>query len=404
MTLKEQPENVNTLPLPGQNAIDHSARVKQCLLNKIAVKGQISFTEYMQTVLYEAGLGYYSAGSTKLGQQGDFMTAPEISALFSQSLAQAIMPVLQSIKQCEILEVGAGSGRMAVDILLHLETLNSLPERYCILELSADLRERQQAYIKGSVPHLFERVVWFDTLPEGLNAVVVANELLDAMPVVRFKKGLNTIAIECVTAAKGEFKSGYNSDNEFIERSRERVKQIEKECQVLSTNYVSEINFNAEDWLTTLLSKLNSGVVILIDYGYSRCEYYHEQRNNGTLTCFYRHRHHSNPFVYPGLQDVTAHIDFTAIADCGVNNDVTLLGYTTQSNFLMGAGITQLAEQKTMQYIEQDNISKQIELTGQIKKLTMPYEMGEIVKVMGFSKNCEVPIDAFYFNDMRDHL
>ncbi len=406
MIQTETPDTVNRLPLPDKAAAEHSQRVKQCVLDKIIAAGSLPFTDYMQTVLYEPGLGYYSAGSTKLGSEGDFITAPEISVLFSQALAQAIVPALDAIDYACILEVGAGSGKMAAEILAHLATLNSLPERYCILELSADLRSRQQQYIKEKVPALYDRVHWLDELPAQLHTVVIANELLDAMPVVRFKKEQQAISLEYVAINNNEFYSRFIQDetNTLYLRACERITQMEANGLVLEPGYLSELNFNAEDWLSSIADKLQQGAIILIDYGYPQHEYYHAQRNQGTLNCFYRHRQHSNPFIYPGLQDLTAHINFTALADCAVKNKLDVTGYTSQSNFLLGAGIASLTEAAVSEYIEQNNIAAQMELANQVKKLTMPYEMGEIVKVIGFSKNCNARLEAFYFKDMRDHL
>jgi len=400
------PDTVNSLPLPDKVAAEHSQKLKQCLLAKIAITGSLSFADYMQTVLYEPGLGYYSAGSTKLGIEGDFITAPEISPLFSQSIAQAIVPALKGMENAIILEVGAGSGKMAADILTHLELLNQLPAHYYILELSADLRLRQQQYLQETVPALYEKVRWLDELPEKLNAVVIANELLDAMPVVRFKKEAQGISIEHVVAIDHEFQIKHVVDEKDTNHQRvsKRIKQMESAGLVFDVGYQSEMNFNAEDWLRSLAEKLEQAVFILIDYGYPQHEYYHVERNNGTLTCFYRHRHHDNPFIYPGLQDLTAHINFTAIADCAVKQGLSLEGYTTQSNFLFGAGLAQLAEEAGSDYFENNDIAVQMDLANQVKKLTMPYEMGETIKVIGLSKNCNAKIDAFYFKDMRDHL
>lgn len=400
-----QLDSVNSLPLPDKDAEEHSIKVKQCLLDKIAIKGSLSFTEYMQTVLYEPGLGYYSAGSTKLGAEGDFITAPEISSLFSESLAQAILPALTEIENCSILEVGAGSGQMAVAILSYLERNNSLPAHYYILELSADLRLRQLKLIQENIPSLAERVVWLDSIPDNLNAVVLSNELLDAMPVVRFRKEQHGIAIEHVVEVEGQFHLSYKlvENDDITRRVEKRVEEIESETSKFDIGFISEINFNAEDWLELIAGKLNAGIIILIDYGYPRHEYYHPERNKGTLNCFYRHRHHGNPFIYPGLQDLTAHIDFTAIADAGINNSLSLIGYTSQSSFLFGAGIAHLAEMRSEKFAD-DNIMSQIEMANEVKKLTMPYEMGEIVKVIGFSKNCTITLEAFHFKDMRDHL
>lgn len=413
MTQNEPSSSLNSLPEPDSDSAAHSEKVHQCVLNKISVNGGISFTDFMQTVLYEPALGYYSAGSTKLGAQGDFITAPEISSLFSKSIAQAIIPALDELANCNILEVGAGSGKMAADILAHLDSLNKLPEHYYILELSADLRLRQQQWLKQNQPNFFKRVVWLDSIPENLTAVVLANELLDAMPVVRFRKESDGVSIERVTSVNNEFQFSYldcedGTSNVINQRVIERVKKIENENAELNEGFKSEINFNAEDWLQSLAENLSSAVIILIDYGYPQHEYYHEQRNNGSLTCFYRHRQHNNPFVYPGLQDLTAHIDFTAIADAAINAGLSVIGYTTQANFLFGAGIAQLAEDsvdiKETEISEPKTIIAQIELANKIKKLTMPYEMGEIVKVIGFSKNCNVKLAAFSFNDMCDHL
>jgi len=399
------PDTVNELPLPDPDSAAHSLAVKQCLLDKVAITGSLSFTQYMDTVLYEPGLGYYSAGSIKLGGEGDFITAPEISSLFSESIAQAILPALAEIENCSILEVGAGSGKMAAAILAHLESLNRLPTHYYILELSADLRQRQQQYIEENVPSLAARVIWLDNIPENLNAVVLANELLDAMPVVRFRKEQQGISLEHVVDVNGEFQLNYIQDENdaTYQRAKKRIEEIESETARIETGYISEINFNAEDWLVSIAEKLDKGIIVLMDYGYPRHEYYHPQRNKGSLTCFYRHRHHNNPFLYPGLQDLTAHIDFSAIAECGVKTNLSLLGYTTQSHFLFGAGIAQLAE-KCSENFTDDDIVARIELANKVKKLTMPYEMGEIVKVIGFSKNCSIGLEAFKFKDMRDHL
>ena len=414
MAQDNQANNVNQLSVPNKDALAHSNKLSCSIQKKMAqAGGRLSFTDYMQAVLYEPGLGYYSAGSAKLGEHGDFVTAPEISSLFSKSIAQAILPALAVVHDNNILEVGAGSGKMASDILGHLEQLQQLPSRYFILELSADLRSRQQQRIKESHPSLYDRVEWLDTIPDNLNAVVIANELLDAMPVVRFKKENHSVSVEQVESDGDGFKSFYqpcdlDDNNQLNQRIIERINKLERDYGELDDNFVSEINFNAEDWLASVSQSLQSGVILLIDYGYPQHEYYHAQRNTGTLNCFYRHRHHNNPFLYPGLQDLTAHVDFTAIADAALKNNLNVIGYTTQANFLFGAGIAQLAESSIdvteSNATDQKLIIKQIELAGKIKKLTMPYEMGEIVKVIGFSKDCNITLDAFSYNDMRDHL
>jgi len=385
------------LPLPGEVAQAHSENLIALIKSELDKNGgAISFQHYMELALYAPGLGYYAAGSSKLGEEGDFITAPEISSLFSRSLANAILPALNDDEI--ILEVGAGRGRMAVDILLYLKQQNKLPKEYWILELSADLKERQQETIAKNIPEFLGQVIWLDELPEHFSGVVVANELLDAMPVQLFQKTENDINEINVVWQDDHFAFQFQSS--FDERLVHRVKNIEAELtREFDSDYLSEINFSAEDWIKSVAERLQSGIVILIDYGFPRHEYYHPQRNQGTLMCHYRHRTHPDAFVYPGLQDITAHVDFTAMADAALEADMSVLGYTNQANFLMGAGLLELAG-----LAEQSGNQQQMEMAAQVKKLTLPHEMGELFKVIGFSKNCDVILPAFEFHDMRSGL
>jgi len=297
-----------------------------------------------------------------------------------------------------ILEVGAGRGRMAADILIYLSQKNKLPKEYWILELSADLRERQKQTIQDMSPELINRVKWLDELPEHFSGVVLANELLDAMPVQLFQKTENDINEVNITWREDKFL--FQLKSSFDERLVTRVKEIESGLgSEFNSGYVSEINFAAEDWIKSIAERLQQGVIVLIDYGFPRHEYYHEQRNQGTLMCHYRHRTHPDVFVYPGLQDITAHVDFTAMADAALEANMKVIGYTNQANFLIGAGLMQLAALK-----EDADVQKQMEIATQIKKLTLPHEMGELFKVIGFSKNCNVILPAFAFKDLREHL
>jgi len=385
------------LPLPNEIAQAHSERLIVLIKNELDKNaGTISFQRYMELVLYAPGLGYYAAGSSKLGEEGDFITAPEISPLFSRSLANAILPALNDGEI--ILEVGAGRGRMAADILLYLKQQDKLPKEYWILELSADLRARQQETIAKNIPEFLDKVKWLDELPVHFSGVVVANELLDAMPVQLFQKKENDINEINVVWQDGRFAFQFQSS--FDERLVHRVKNIETELATeFDSGYLSEINFTAEDWIKSIAGRLQSGVVILIDYGFPQHEYYHSQRNQGTLMCHYRHRTHPDAFVYPGLQDITAHVDFTAMADAALEAGMSILGYTNQANFLMGAGILNLAGLD-----KQAEIQQQMDIAAQVKKLTLPHEMGELFKVIGFSKNCDVVLPAFEFHDMRSSL
>jgi len=385
------------LPAPSDLAQQHSEKLITLIKAEIDKnKGAISFQRYMELALYAPGLGYYAAGSAKLGEQGDFITAPEISPLFSQALANAILPALN--KDDIILEVGAGRGRMAADILVYLKQQNKLPKEYWILELSADLRERQKQIIEESFPEFIDNIKWLDELPEKFSGVVLANELLDAMPVQLFQKTENDINDVNVTWLNNKFE--FQLTSSLDARLISRVKDIESEInREFNAGYISEINFAAEDWIKSIAERLQQGIIVLLDYGFPRHEYYHEQRNQGTLMCHYRHRTHPDAFVYPGLQDITAHVDFTSMADAALEANLQVIGYTNQVSFLMGAGLLELADLEN-----EADTKQQMETASQIKKLTLPHEMGELFKVIGFSKNCDVTLPAFEFRDLREYL
>lgn len=385
------------LPAPDDIAQQHSEKLIALIKSEIDNnEGAISFQRYMELALYAPGLGYYAAGSNKLGAEGDFVTAPEISALFSQALANAVLPALD--KESVILEVGAGRGCMAADILVYLKQQGKLPKEYWILELSADLRERQKSTIEEMVPELLDTVKWLDELPENFSGVVLANELLDAMPVQLFQKTEHDI--NEVNVVWKDDKFSFQLQSSFDERLITRIKDIECELGFeLNSGYVSEVNFAAEDWIKSIAERLQQGVIVLIDYGFPRHEYYHEQRTQGTLMCHYLHRTHPDAFVYPGLQDITAHVDFTAMADAALEADMRVMGYTNQVSFLMGAGLMELAALNDGSPLKQE-----LERASQLKKLTLPHEMGELFKVIGFSKNCDVSLPAFEFRDLREHL
>jgi SAM-dependent MidA family methyltransferase len=287
---------------------------------------------------------------------------------------------------------------MAADILLYLNQQNKLPKEYWILELSADLRERQKNTIEETAPELIDRVKWLDALPDQFSGIVLANELLDAMPVQLFQKKENDINDVHVTWKDEKF--SFQLKSSFDSRLISRVKDIEAELGTeLDSGYVSEINFAAEDWLKSIAERLQQGVIVLIDYGFPRHEYYHAQRTQGTLMCHYRHRTHPDAFVYPGLQDITAHVDFTAMADAALEANMKVIGYTNQASFLMGAGLIELAALN-----DAADVKQQMEIATQIKKLTLPHEMGELFKVIGFSKNCDASLPAFAFRDLREYL
>ena len=399
MTQSKPQKTESTLPVPDQDALIQSEKLIGCIKAVLHEQGgAISFDEYMKMALYEPGLGYYSAGSRKFGSEGDFVTAPELSPIFSQCLANQCAQVLNELGVGTVLELGAGTGAMARDILLELEKQNSLPDKYLILEVSADLKQRQQDLLKETIPHLLDRVDWLDTLPdEGVSGVILANEVLDALPVKRFKK---------TSTGFKEMKVGLG-DNQFIwvdsDVEDKLLKSLEELEGDLSTsfpeNYISEINTQLEKWLNGLEKALNKGVMIFIDYGYSAAEYYHPERMDGSLLCHYRHRVHAAPFYYPGLQDITSSANFTAVAECAAAIGLHVSGYTNQTYFLFGCGLEGLLAD-----MNQLDIKSQTKIAQQVRILTMPEEMGERFKVMALTKEYDNDLKGFAVMDQRVRL
>lgn len=359
--------------------------------------GAIPFAKYMQLALYAPGLGYYSAGLQKFGTKGDFVTAPEISALFSRCLARQCCQVLQTLGGGSILEFGAGSGVMAADLLLELERQQKLPQNYMILEVSGELRVRQQETLKTRIPHLFSRVQWLDRLPERpFSGVILANEVLDAMPVHRFCVDDNGIQEFYVTSNNEEFnwQLGPPSDD----RLREMVDQLS--IQQIPDTYDSEINLLLPGWMKSVSECLERGLVLLIDYGFPRHEYYHPDRSMGTLMCHYQHRSHMDPLILPGLQDITAHVDFTAVAEAAVDCGLQVAGFTNQAGFLLGCGLVELAQGEVV-----EDALTQIKTSQEIQKLTSPAEMGELFKVIALTRDLgKIGLMGFSSWDQRGRL
>ncbi len=367
------------------------ARIREAMA---VADGRLRFDDYMAMCLYEPGLGYYSAGSRKFGEEGDFVTAPEISPLFSRALARQCAELLEELgEDAEILEFGAGRGVMAADILLELERIGRLPRRYAILDVSAELRERQRLTLAERAPGLLGRVVWLERLPEaGFRGVVLGNELLDAMPVRRFRCGENGVEELFVAEVDGRFALQPQPAEAGL---RARLAPL---CEGLPPGYMSELNLAAEGWVAELGGFLEAGAALLIDYGFPAHEYYHPERSGGTLMCHYRHRGHDDALIYPGLQDITAHVDFTAIADAALVADLQVLGFANQTNFLLANGITELAAE------EEGDDRQRMAIAAQLKRLTMPGEMGELFKVIALGRGIERPLRGFMLRDERGRL
>lgn len=387
------------LPEPDPAAQHHSAQLVDFIRSEIVANGGwLDFARYMQLALYAPGLGYYAAGAQKFGMSGDFVTAPEISPLFAETLAMPVAQCLSHMQQACVLEFGAGSGRLAGHLLLQLEKQHALPERYCIVEISAELKQRQAQTIARIAPLLLPRVTWLDRLPETpVNAVVLANEVLDAMPVQCFVKQNRSFLQLGVQLHNGQLHlhTG-NMDVEF----HQRIAALEQELAMSwCEGYCSEINFNIQPWLVSLARSLNQGAIYLLDYGYPRSEYYLPERNQGTLMCYYQHRSFDDPLRYPGLQDITAFVDFTSVAEAAQAADMEVDGFTSQGNFLLASGLPDLLQQK-LSNNERDNLC----WIQQAKTLTLPSEMGERFKVMGLSKNLDITLPGFSLHDMRYRL
>jgi len=376
-----------SLPEPSAEALQHSRQLTRLIQQDIAHhNGWISFARFMELALYSPGLGYYSAGAAKFGAAGDFVTAPEISSLFGRTLARQVAQVLQ-LTGGNVLEAGAGSGRLALQLLSELEKLDSLPTQYFILEVSADLQKRQHAYLNLQAPHLANRVVWLDALPASFNGVILGNEVLDAMPAHLVSWHADGLHERGVTLHPNTFAWHDQPLTQGI------LFEAASEIQAPS-DYVSEINLAARGFIASLAHILQNGIILMIDYGFGESEYYHPQRAQGTLMCHYRHHAHADPFYLPSLQDITAHVDFSAIALAGIDNGLQLLGYTTQASFLLNCGITDVLAETSP-----ENAGAYLPLANQAQKLLSPAEMGELFKVIALGKNFSGPLTGFSAGD-----
>lgn len=395
----ENPQNgVDPKPVAGGDAARMRARVSARLTERIraeirATGGLLPFDRFMDLALYAPGLGYYAAGAVKLGPEGDFITAPEISPLFGRCLAVQCAEVLEQLGGGDLLELGAGTGALAVQLLETLERLGALPGRYRILELSPDLRSRQRERILERVPHLAPLCDWPTSLPTGLRGLVLANEVIDAMPVHRFRVREDGTVDELFVAERG----GALAEVAAPARSpglAAAVAGLHAQGLARSTGYSSEINLRLGPWLDAIGACLEAGLVLLIDYGYPRRSYYQPDRTMGTLMCHLRHRCHDDPYREIGLQDITAHVDFTAVAEAGAAAHLDLAGFTTQAHFLIGCGIERLLT----------DCATNPELALGARQLLLPTAMGERFKVLGLARGLKRTPCGFSVRDLRERL
>ena len=409
----------------------HSCAVVAVLREAIAAAGGwLSFERFMDLALYSPGLGYYSAGSAKLGSSGDFVTAPEVSDLFSQCVARQVAEVL-SVTAGEILELGAGTGRMAATVLESLAAEGVSPERYSILEVSGDLAQRQRERLRSLPVGLRERVVWLERLPERpIRGVVLANEVLDALPCQRFvvagagvdaeppvaalagKAGVDPLSggvplASASAPARSIVEVGVSIEGDrFVERTASPDEALAQACeallaelpQPLSPGYTSEVCLRLEPWLASVGDCLERGLILLFDYGLPRSHYYHPQRVSGTLRCHFKHRAHDDPYVNVGIQDITAWVDFTRVAEVAVASGLEVAGFSTQAAFLLATGIERLAASGS------ENIVEQTRRAGEARRLLLPGEMGEAFKAMALTRDYDGALGGFGLQDLRHSL
>jgi SAM-dependent MidA family methyltransferase len=370
------------LPRPDADAIAHASRVAAYVRQVIdAGDGWIAFARYMDIVLHAPGLGYYAAGAPKLGPAGDFVTAPEMTPLFATALATQVAAILDASTRREVLELGAGTGRLAADLLRALALRDALPARYAILETSPELRQRQERTLAELAPEHAQRVAWLAALPAEIDGAVLANEVLDAIAthVVVQRAGVwceRGVTVDAANASgpRHGFAWADRAAPAFLAKlADDRVPRID--------GYVTEINPAAEALVEDIARRLVHGAALFIDYGFPQAEYYHPQRTAGTLMCHYRHHAHDDPFLYPGLGDITAHVDFSAMADAGIRGGLHVAGFAAQAPFLMGCGIldalTGVGDPQTLRYIE---------AASAVQRLLSPAEMGELFKVLALAR------------------
>jgi SAM-dependent MidA family methyltransferase len=382
-----------SLPDPPDQLKRLSETLSAIIHDEIRDRGEIPFSRFMEMALYQPGLGYYSAGLHKLGAEGDFVTSPELGSLFAACVARQIEQVAQQMGEYDILEIGAGSGHLAADILQSLPA-EKLPRRYMILDRSADLQQVQREHLTTILPELSQRVEWLDQPPiDSWRGVLLANEVIDALAVERFRVADSVVEQLCVGAAGNGF--------QWVSRPApgELADAVAALGPQFPATYRSEINLQLPAWLKAVTASLQQGLALFIDYGYPRHEYYLDQRNDGTLICHYQHRAHDDVFFWPGLQDITAFVDFTLLAEAANYCGMQVAGYTSQVMFLLGCGLDQVLSTQTK--LSEDG---GLALNAQARQLTLPGMMGERFQVMGLSRDLDFEPRGFSLLDLRHRL
>ncbi|WP_191092598.1 class I SAM-dependent methyltransferase [Francisella sp. SYW-9] len=375
--------------------------LEKIILDRIRTTGQISFREFMQLTLYYPEIGYYSGSKDKISPQGDFVTATTQSSLFARTFARQFALVLSELgSDAHIIEFGAGNGKFATDCMDELLKLGELPDKYIIIELSNDLKLRQQEYIKENIPDLYDKFLWLNELPkQKVKAVVFANEVLDAMPVDIFTSREGEVFQQGVTLKSDdsfEFMDMPKNDNRFTSE----INRVLGDGITFADGYTSEINTWIRPWVKALKDSISQGIVFLCDYGYHRAEYYSKERTMGTLACYHHHKVNFDPFINIGEQDITAHVDFTTVAEAATEVGFELDGYMTQANFLKRSGISEVFTEHSKGL----NQKEQLRYNNDIKDLLLNDKLAEVFKVIGFSLNFDFILESFDNDDNVDYL
>jgi len=400
MSLRNIPQ---TLPTPSDDEIEASEPLVALICDEILKNdNKLSFDKFMELALYTPETGYYSGKNHIFGDQGDFITAPELTPLFSRCVAQQVMQVLNGLENSgDVMEFGAGSGTMACDILMELEKQNCLPGKYFISEISPTLRERQRTRISTYAPHLIDRVSWIETPPESFRGVILGNELLDALPTHRVlfdHKGNHQELFVSLQDGKLNWLADTPSSEE-VATNLDTVYRKNQENINFAERYESEINIANMHWIKSLSNILEQGIILLIDYGFSEDEFYRPERHEGTLMCHFKHRAHNNPLTHIGLQDITSHVNFTQVAETAFDNGFDVLGFTNQTYFLLGCGLENLLSE-----IDINDSKLFIAETQPVKQLILPDEMGDLFKVIAFGKNFDQPLLGFSVKNLLERL
>ena len=389
-------KDLQTLPAEAvETGLQLTQKVKQLITNN---DGALPFAHYMESVLYEPGLGYYMNGSPKFGVKGDFVTAPEMTPLFGQCLGHQLIPLLSQCDTPVIFELGAGTGQLAATLLTYLDTQDQLPDVYWILELSSVLKQRQIETLSNCCPHLLHRVQWLTQLPENdFEGVVIGNEVIDAIPAHRFRWYEQHIIEMGVTTKDDRFAwRPCAVPDPMVIAAIDAIPDSLK--QQWCNGYTSEVRPLVEHWLAALSQPFRRGAMVWIDYGCCQADYYHPHQSDGTLMCYYRHHGHSDPFVYPGLQDITVSVDFTALAEAALACDLELLAYTSQAQFLLANKL----ESHYQAFVAQ-NPNMAANQALHMRRLVMPDQMGERFKVMVMGRGIAAP-ESLSMIDNRHRL